>query len=195
MSYTTFSSPLDGPYIETYLVVEGRSAEFILNSNSKYQASIQVIVLFKNQAGEISNYDKYELFSPELDDTTDVNFTFIDQQRYSLKQGNYDFELQIWDKNSQAKPYVNLQPLSINYPDNEITISGIQLIESVRKSDEPNMLTKAGYDLVPFVVNYYPGQMNKLTYYVELYNTDKILQPEEKFLVTSYISTIEKDKP
>lgn len=194
MSYTTFNSPEKGPFIETYMVVAGNSVEFKLNENNKYQASIQVIMLFK-QGDEISNYDKYELFSPELDDTTSINFNFIDQQRYSLAKGAYDFELQIWDKNSEAKPYLNLEPIIIDYPENEVTISGIQLIESYKKSEEHNILTKAGYDLIPFVVNYYPGQINSLKYYAEIYNTDKILSAEDKFLVTAYISTIDKDKP
>jgi GWxTD domain-containing protein len=194
MSYTTFSSPETGPFIETYLVVAGNSAEFLLNENNKFQASIQVIILFK-AGDEIANYDKYELFSPELDDTTNINFNFIDQQRYSLGQGVYDFELQIWDKNSEAKPYINLEPLTINYPEDEVTISGIQLIESYKKSEGPTILTKAGYDLIPFVVNYYPGHINTIKYYAEIYNTDKILQKDEKYLITCYISTIDRDKP
>lgn len=194
MSYTTFSSPADGPFIETYLVVAGNSVEYKRNENNKFQASIQVITLFK-KGEEIVNYDKYELFSPELDDTTSVNFNFIDQQRYSLTQGSYDFELQIWDRNSEAKPYVNLQPLVIKYPDDEVTISGIQLVESYKTAEENSIITKAGYDLIPFVVNYYPGQVNSLKYYAEIYNTGILLGAGEKFLATCYISTIEKDKP
>ena len=57
MSYTTFSSPETGPFIETYLVVAGNSAEFLLNENNKYQASIQVIILFK--AGDGSAPDHF----------------------------------------------------------------------------------------------------------------------------------------
>lgn len=194
MSYTTFYSPESGPYIETYMVVGGNSVEFQLNENNKFQSSIQVIILFK-KGEEIINYDKYELFSPELDDTTSINFNFIDQQRYSLTQGAYDFELQIWDKYSEAKPYINLQPLIIDYPTNEVTISGIQLVESYTPSEEHSILSKAGYDLIPFIVNYYPGQINSLKYYTEVYNTEKLLGSGEKFLVNCYISTVEQDKP
>ncbi len=194
MSYTTFSSPESGPYVETYMVVDGSSVQLKLNQNNKYQASIQVIILFK-KGEEIANYDKYELTSPELDDTTSVNFNFIDQQRYSLAEGIYDFELQIWDRNSDAKPYISLQPLVMEYSDDNLSISGIQLIESYKKTEEPNMLSKAGYDLIPLVVNYYPEQINNIRYYAEVYNSDKVLGDGEKYLLTSYISTIENDKP
>jgi len=135
LSYANFYSPENGPYIETYLTVEGKSANYILNENGKYQAAIQIIMLFKI-GDEIINYDKYELNSPELDDTLDINYNFIDQQRYTLANGNYEFEIQIWDKNSDTKPFINLQPLVIDYPDNEIIISGIQLVNSYTKTED-----------------------------------------------------------
>ena len=46
IGYTTFYSPNNGPYVETYLAVDGTSLDFALNENGKYQASIQVLVLF-----------------------------------------------------------------------------------------------------------------------------------------------------
>jgi len=193
MSYTTFKSPDKGPYIETYLSVAGNSVKYILNENNKYQASIQVIILFK-KGDEIANYDKYELLSPELDDTTNINFNFIDQHRYSLSEGVYEFELQIWDKHSKAKPYINLQPLIINYPEEKVTISGIQLVESYKKTETSNILTKAGYDLIPYILNYYPENINSIIYYAEIYNSDKVLGQDNKYLVSCYISIIEKDK-
>lgn len=194
MSYTTFNSPENGPYIETYLAVAGNSVEFKLKENNKFQASIQVIMLFRS-GEEIVNYDKYELLSPELDDTTNIDFNFLDQQRYSLQKGSYDFELQIWDSHSEAKPYVNLQPIVLDYTDGEISFSGIQLVDTYEKTIEANILTKAGYDLVPYIVNYYPGQVNTLRYYTEVYNSDKILGSGSQYLVSAYISTLEKDEP
>jgi len=194
LSYTTFYSPEKGPFVETYLSVMGNSVEFIKNENDKYQATIQVILLFK-KGEEIANYDKYELFSPELDDTTSVNFNFIDQQRYSLPEGNYDFEIQIWDKHTESKPYISLQPLEIMYPKDEVSISGIQLVESYEETVNPGILTKGGYDLIPYIVNYYPENVNKLTYYGEVYNIEKKVGSENQYLLTSYLTKMEKDKP
>lgn len=194
MSFTTFNSPEKGPYIETYLAVAGQSVEYKLNDNNKYQAAIQVIMLFKS-GEQIVNYDKYELLSPELDDTTNIDFNFLDQQRYSLEQGNYDFELQISDSNSEEEPYVNLQPIVIDFSMEKISFSGIQLVDTYEKTSEPNILSKAGYDLIPYIVNYYPGHVNTLRYYSEIYNTEKVMGGDSKYLITAYISTIEKDKP
>ena len=194
LSYATFYSPENGPYIETYLTVEGKSANYTLNENGKYQAAIQIIMLFKI-GEEIINYDKYELNSPELEDTLDINYNFIDQQRYTLADGNYEFEIQIWDKNSETKPFINLQPLVIDYPDNEIIISGIQLVNSYTKTEEAGILSKHGYDIVPYIFNYYPEQINKVTFFTEIYNTSAVLGEGEKYLLKCYIVPIDKEKP
>ena len=194
LSYATFYSPESGPYIETYLTLEGKSAIYILNENNKYQATIQIIMLFKI-GDEIVNYDKYELNSPELDDTLNINYNFIDQQRYTLANGNYEFEIQIWDKNSETKPYINLQPLVIDYPENEIIISGIQLVDSYSKTEDAGILSKHGYDLVPYIFNYYPEHVNKITFFAEIYNTSDVLGQGEKFLLKNYIIPIDKEKP
>ena len=192
LSYTTFYSPASGPFIETYISVDGNTVEFVLNENNKYQAAIQVLLLFKS-GEEISNYDKYELLSPEYDDTLNVNFSFKYQERYKLANGAYEFEIQIWDKNSDTAPYISVQPLVIEFPENEIIISGIQLIESYEKTTEPGIFTKNGYDLIPYISNFFPSDKNKLAFYAEVYNSDKTIGKDEKFLLTYYIEQFENN--
>ncbi len=192
LSYTTFYSPVSGPFIETYISVDGNTVEFVLNENNKYQAAIQVLLLFKN-GEEISNYDKYELLSPEYDDTLNVNYSFKYQQRYMLSNGTYEFEIQIWDKNAESVPYISVQPLVIDFPENEITISGIQLIESYEKTIEPGIFTKNGYDLIPYISNFFPSDKNNLTFYAEVYNSDKTIGKDEKFLLTYFIEQFENN--
>ena len=192
LSYTTFYSPGSGPYIETYISVDGNTVEFVLNENNKYQAAIQVLLLFKN-GEEVSNYDKYELLSPEYDDTLDVSYSFKYQQRYLLQNGVYEFEIQIWDSNSESAPYISVQPLEINFPENEIIISGIQLVDSYEKTSTAGIFTKNGYDLLPYISNFYPSDKNNLTFYAEIYNSDKTIEKDEKYLLTYYIEQFENN--
>ena len=189
LSYATFDSPDQGPYIETYLSVAGNSVTYYLNDNNKYQAHLQVIMLFK-QGEKIISFDKYKLSSPETEDTTQINFDFIDQQRFALANGTYDFEIQIWDNNKDTKPFVSIQPVEINYSDDKVMLSGIELIKSFSPTKESGTLSKNGYDLVPYTSNFYPESMNKLTYYAEVYYTDKILGENEQYLVSSYIQEL-----
>ena len=192
--YCTFLSLEDGPFIETYISVDGKSVTFIEAENGKFQGTLEITMIFKLD-GEIKDFKKYDLLSPDISDTTNINFHFIDQQRFLLPNGLYDFEILIADKNKETLPFVITRPVNIDFPYDEVSISGIELIESFSKAEKTGVLTKSGYDLVPYVSNFFSQTQNKLTYYSEIYNTEIILGKDEKFLVTSYIESYETEKP
>ena len=183
--YSTFNSPANGPYVETYLSVVGNSLVFKKNSNGKYQGGAEVSMAFI-QSGEIKAVKKYNILSPETDDTL-KKMNFIDLQRVSLPNGNYDFEITIADMNKGGKAFTSTQKLAVNVPDDKIIVSDIQLVESFKKAAAPGLLTKSGYDLIPYVSTVYPANMTKLPFYAEVYNTKKVLGENEKFLVSYFL--------
>jgi GWxTD domain-containing protein len=190
LNYTTFNVPEKGPYIETYLSVAGESVNYVKNDKGQFQGSIEVTFIFR-QNDEIKAYDKYQLFSPEVADTALVDFSFIDEQRYFIPQGEYNMEIIIADLNAGKKPFSAIQPVSIHFNDSGICFSGVQLVKSFIPSTEQNITTKGGFDLIPMVHNFYAETVNKLIYYTEIYNSDKSLGSGEKFLVTSMIKSFE----
>ena len=193
LSTTTFYSPTDGPYIETYMSVFGNSIIFTKKDNGKFQGTIEVIMIFRKDK-KIEDFAKYELLSPEVDDTTNINFNFIDQQRFALPNGTYEFELIISDKNKEGKPFNITEPIIINYPPDKISVSGIELIESYTKTSNPNILTKSGYDFIPYITNFYPENISKLTFYSEVYNTEIFFGENHKFIISYFIQSFETSK-
>jgi len=189
MTYGTFNSP-EGPYIETYLSIAGNSVKYLKMENGKFQANINVLMTFK-QNGEIKDFKKYELNSPQLDDTLNLNYEFIDQQRFQLNNGTYDFDLELSDKNKPlpASPYT--QQVVIDFPSDKPVFSGIQLVKSYTKSETQKSITKSGYDLVPYVYNFYPGIETRIIFYAELYNMEKVIPEGEKYLLTYFIESFE----
>lgn len=189
-TYCTFYSPENGPYVETYLSVIGSTISYKKNEAGKLQGSIEVTIIFK-QGDAIKNFKKYNLLSPEISDSA-VSFpNFIDQQRLSLPDGTYDFELQISDNNSKEKPFTSSRQLEIEYPVDKIAVSDIQLLESYQQSSVTTILTKSGYDLVPYVSNFYPKEINHISFYAEIYNSSQILAPDEKYLVNYFIESLD----
>lgn len=189
MTYSTFNSP-EGPYIETYLTVAGNSVKYLKKDNGKFQATVNVLMTFK-QTAVIKAFKKYELNSPEIDDTTKNTFEFLDEQRFLVPNGSYDFELQISDKNNPGKPNPFAQAVTVDFPAEKPSFSGIQLVDSYSKSESQKTITKSGYDLVPYVYNYYPPKDNRMIFYCELYNMDKILAPGQKFILSYFIESFE----
>lgn len=192
--YNSFYSPETGPYLETYLSVAAQSIRFLPTDNGNYQGAVNIMMLFKLN-DQVVEFKKYDLLSPEIADTTQSQFNFIDQQRFALPDGTYDFELMIADKNKDLPPVVISRPVIIHYPPDTVTISGIELVESFSTSNSPNVLAKSGYDLVPYVSNYFPETMNRLTFYAEAYHTEKVLGTAEKFMVTCSIESFETETP
>lgn len=187
LTSASFNVPGKGPYYETYLSVIGNSVKFIKNANGNYQGAVDISISF-SQNGELKNAQKYSLNSPELTDTSKGFPNFIDQQRYSLVSGMYDVEITIADKNVPAgKPLVTKIPINIHFPENVISASDIQLLESYTKSAKPGALTKSGYDLMPYVSTYFPENITKLKFYAEFYNAKKVLGEGQKVILSYFI--------
>lgn len=173
--YTKFNSP-QGQYIETYMSTIGSSTVLTQKDNGKFQSEIEVVMVFK-VGDSIVNFDKYVLRSPEIADTTGAIPNFIDVQRITLPNGTYTFDISIRDVNSEKPPYCFSDKIEINFTD-ALVFSDIELIESYKKSSAESSITKSGYDLVPYVANFFPENMNSLKFYIEAYNTDKALNDD-----------------
>lgn len=192
-SHTTFNTPDNKPFVETYLSFIANSLYLKPNPNNKLQAEIEIQLNF-TQNGEIVNGMKYKLSSPEFDDSAKI-YNFVDQQRFELAQGNYGIELIMTDLNAPKPfPFAGKDSIKVAFSGSLIDFSSIQLVESYKKTETPNILTKSGYDLTPYVANFYPENLNRLIYYSEIYNTDKVASANETFVVFSYIEDYDSEQ-
>jgi len=192
-TYCTFNSPEEGPYIETYLSVIGSSTTYIKNENGNLQSGVEVTLVFK-QADSVKTFKKYNLLSPELADSLAEKVNFMDQQRIPLPNGTYEFEISLRDIHSKEAPFQSSQSLNINYPNDKIAFSDIELIESLRETKTKSIISKSGYDIIPYTSDFYPEDFNKIAFYTEIYNTDKVLGQDEAYLINYYIESKESGK-
>jgi len=192
--YTSYFSVEQGPFIETYLTIIGNSAVFSKNENGKLQAKVEITILFKKE-DKIADFRKYVLKSPEVDSSTASFPNFIDQQRLSLPNGHYDIELKASDMNAGKKVFDYHDVIVINYNTENCEFSGIELVESYTPTKEINILSKCGYDLVPYVSDFFPENIEMINFYTELYNADKIVKNDEIFLLRYIIESADTKKP
>ncbi|NOZ47567.1 MAG: GWxTD domain-containing protein [Chlorobi bacterium] len=194
-----YSAPFNiinnGPYLETYIAISGESAVFApTGEDGLIQANIEVTMLFK-QNGEIKDFRKYNLKSPVVYDTIEQKPNFIDLQRIPLDTGAYNFELILKDINKENSiPFKYNDVVTINFSNENVCISGIELVENYEESKKQNIFSKNGYDIVPFVSDFFPNTINKLIFYAEIYNTDKLFGPEESYLLKYYIESFHTTK-
>ncbi len=190
LSYAVFENPGQGPYLETYLSFIGSSVKPVKNENGVYQGQVEVEIRFL-QAGEIKNAKKYVLNSPEVSTSGLPNF--IDQQRFVLANGDYIMETTIADKNAEnEQPATTKTNVHVEISEKNVAISDIQLLESYTKSTNPSIITKSFYDLVPYVSNFYPENLNTIKFYSEIYHLEQVAGAGKKMLVTYFIESAEK---
>jgi len=193
LSYASFYAPEHGPYLESYLSILGKSIKFVKNDEGKFQGTVTVTMLFK-QNDSIKGFRKYDLKTVEIEDTTHINFMVFDQQRIALAKGNYKFEISIDDKNTELPPFEAMDEIALNYDDKKIQLSNIELIESYTQATENSLMAKSGYDFIPYQDYYYPKNIGKIVYYAEIYNALTQLGTESHFAVASSIESIETGK-
>lgn len=189
-SYSTFYTPEKGPYIETYLSVVGNTLIYQPNENGKLQGGLEVTLIFK-QAEKVIDYKKYNLLTMEYADSTALIRDLLDQQRISLPNGDYDFEITLKDIHATELPFTNVQKLSLNYNQNAMDISDIELVESFKKTETKNIISKNGYDLMPYTSDFFGEDFEKIAFYNEIYNADKTLGEGTDFLINYFIESYE----
>jgi GWxTD domain-containing protein len=194
--YAPFYTQDKGTYIETYIAIAGNSVNYIMNSDSALQAEVEVTMLFKN-VDQVKEYRKFKIVSPSVSGNATYFPSFIDLQRIAIPQGVYNFELIIKDINApdNNEEFKISQLITVNIPENQLALSGIELIERYYSSNKKNIFYKNGYECIPYVSDFFPHQIKYLRFYAELYNAAKELGPLEDFLLLFHIENYNTSKP
>ncbi len=180
-----FNTPQNEPFIETYLTISGSSL-FARERDGKFQNSVNILfTVFKDT--NIVAAKKYNINGPLFADSATAP-VFVDNQRYAIPNGNYKVEILINDNfNPTRKPFIKKQNVNIAYNSINVQSSSIQILDSYKKADKPGALTKSGYDMIPYTVNYFPETSKELTFYFETYNSDTVLGKGKPFVYNYYL--------
>ncbi|MGZ3863858.1 MAG: GWxTD domain-containing protein [Bacteroidia bacterium] len=190
LNYSVFYIPEQGPYIEVYLTVLGKSVLF-KKEKQKYEGKVLVDINFY-KGDSVVRSGSYNLVLNSAGDTA-RRPDFIDVRRYMLEPGEYRMEVKIGDANrpvSEATKGTQMVAIKKVSPDS-ISVSDIELLTTFEKAKNPGTLTKSGYDVVPYVLRYYPETLNKLAFYTETYNAHRQLGADSRFVYVYYVEGAE----
>lgn len=191
LSYTTYNVPGDEPFIENALAFDCSSVVYRQYEPGCFKATVEIQTIFKKN-DKVYTFSKIALDSPMVKDTTKITGAFIDQQRFPLENGEYQMEITVKDLNNPKQiPYKSEQTVVMNFPDDQPAVSDILLVESYQKAVKNTSLTKSGYDMVPRVYAFYAPSVENLTFYAELYNSDKFYKDGGQYMLNYYIQSYE----
>lgn len=182
-----WSSFFDGkrPYVETYLQVDAWTVQFAELQAGVYDATVEVTLVVR-QGDSVCYLKKYDLHSPTVARLDELDFSFLDVQRFGLGNGIYDMEMTLRDKNADAEPATVKERFVLMYDREHAALSSVQLMSEATPTVSENMLSRNGYDMEPYVSDYYPEDINQMNYYYEVYNIDRELGGKP-FMALAYI--------
>ena len=182
IDHQTFYNSETGPYIEVVFSFEGKSMKAIKNQDGQYiaQAKCNVII---SQGNKVFQYAKFNASStPTL---LPASSDFMSVERFPLADGIYQLEIEISDTNdSIAEPLKHSETIEISHLSEGCFFSDIAFVSALTNTVQENAFSKAGYDLIPYVSNYYPTSLNGLILYAELYNARILLGKQVSFAYT-----------
>ena len=182
IDHQTFYSSETGPYIEVVFSFEGKSMKAVKNSDGQYIAQAKCNVIL-SQGNKVFQFAKFNASStPSIIPTAS---DFMSVERFPLADGIYQLEIEISDANdSISEPLKHTEAIEISHLSEGCFFSEIAYVSALSNTIQENAFSKAGYDLIPYVSNYYPTSLNGLILYVELYNSRKLLGKQVSFAYT-----------
>lgn len=183
-------------YIELNFSVDGASLVLNQNENKAFQGGIEVIVKIK-QDSIFKIGDKFRIISPEITDTSESMGVFIQQERYALANGEYTLFLELYDYNNPGRKHKVEQPIEVYLGKKEVAVSDITFLDHYNKATKQSRFAKSGFDLIPMVISgtpYFPTEIEKISYYSEIYNLSDRLGLDEAYILKQYIENNDNGK-
>lgn len=191
--YSTFYLPESNqPYVETYLNFDAWTLNFVEEESGQYRATVEITIAVR-RGDTIAYLKKYDYHSPYTSSAENNTFTCFDLQRFGLANGIYDMEISIKDKTSSKEPFVLKDKLIIYFSNQKPALSNIQLMASATPTEQTNIFSRNGYDMMPYINDFVPANITHLNPYFEIYNLDKEIG-DKAFAVETHIERKENSR-
>ncbi len=184
--YSTFYvADSDKPYVETYLQFDAWTMHFVEREPGVYGATVEVTLVVR-QGDSVCFLKKYDLQSPTVPSLEQMDFSFLDVQRFVLPNGIYDMEISLRDKEAGTNPAVVNEKFVVMYDRNHTALSSVQTMANAIPTAKENILSRNGYDMEPYVSDFYPESVDVINYYYEVYNINRELG-SKPFMALAYV--------
>jgi len=188
--YYIFYTPEGKPYVELYYWVEGRTINYKDLGNTKKQGELEVSIMISMQdTSKIFSFEKINLKTLEFNSADSLPSDVYDVKRIMIPDGVSYLEISVKDLNAiNGVGFSNKDTLNaINALTSPLFVSNIQLIDFVLPTENENMFSKGGFDILPSHSSYYTSEQGKIVFYTEIHNADKTLNAGGKYIVNCFL--------
>lgn len=173
-----------------------KSLHFDKNTQGLLTAQIIVLVRISNDTGVFKEQTLVVQTSPKntLEECLAEKISQI--QEYPLPTGHYDLELVLAEKPYPKAAYQYSNSFDINdAPKDKPFIADIQLLDTSFASAIASVYARNGFIDLPSPSNYLDERRNKIKFYTEIYQADKLSKDRLPLKLNTYISWKEFSSP
>ena len=191
LNFNAYCTDEQQPYIEFQFIIDGSTAHYIPASPDTYAAEIDIDVEVRKTVGdETVGKLHYILVSPQTRDSVSEEKTyFSDVRNVAVPNGEYYLYFKLKDVHGSSDTLRYVDYIQVNYPENEVSASGISLYSRVSRSGDGGVFYKYEMATTPLFQQYAPENLYALPFSAEIYNTDKALG-NSTFIVKAEIAEL-----
>ena len=186
-SFYTFHSQ-SGNYVELCTSIDLNS---VVYNQNEAEVELTTLICDATNTENVLYVDKRNIKSNSKESN---NKFMLDIQRAKLANGNYVLYMAFKDKNSTQHALEVKDVITMKYPENELGLSDIQIINQPKKSNTQAVNVKNGYVIEPYMFDVIAKDNNILNYYVEIYNTDKYFGMDSLYALTTVIENFSTNR-
>ncbi len=165
VSYTLFND-LSRSYIEVHIQIMGSTIAYDTLSSGNIQGQVELMLVL-SKGYEIVYHDKVLIQGP----VSKLPKDFFHLHRSYVDAGAYELTVHLIDKKNKENVYNQSLPLEIDDIDDQLSMSGIQLLASIHPAEGTDISVKNGHRIEPLPHEYYPYGLDQLNFYTEIYNS------------------------
>ncbi|MDR2979016.1 MAG: GWxTD domain-containing protein [Bacteroidales bacterium] len=187
LDYQVFAMENLQPYLELTVIVRGESPSYV-EKEGKLTAEVLINARLQDKhSRKFVDTFSYYLYNTIPSNPNSVRNDFGEIYRKIIDTGEYIVYFNIEDVNDPQRNQEWTDFLTVSFPQDQISVSEINLLTSFAEAEPDDFFEKYGYSLIPKYNDFYPKNIGTFNYFMEIYNTPALFEKNEKVLVKSFI--------
>ena len=192
MNYLIFHLPDDTSYVELQYLIYGDGLTYKEISPGKFQGAVKAEVTLKEIGStSASPILRQMLFTTGFyaDDSDSGKNNNFNLSRIPLPSRKYQMSVSLRDANAPEGEALSFTTdIDLRFDRHRVCASSVQRVGAYSFGGNHSVFTKNAVNLIPYFSNYYPSQVDTLTYMWEIYNTDKVFPRNDVGWIESFIT-------
>lgn len=182
INFSSFTVPEEEKgFIEVYMLVPGIEPRYQPTKSGGFQASLEMHFVLR-QGDSIIQRQDYLLNSKIVPDSNASPEDIIDLSRFEVASGKYKLDVLIVDHFDSLNYYESTSTIEVSpFEKGKLSLSDPTFMLSMVPSTADNIFQRHGFEMIPYVLDFFPTSKNELRFYSELYYSDQVI--EEDFLI------------